>query len=208
MSIDRFINEGGQYKLTDYPLAPHSIVFDVGGYEGEWTATLLQRGLTPCEHCGARQDPYVYIFEPVYEYYESCRQRFKDYPKVKAVNFGLSNRTFKRNTIFTGAATRLTDPETGDSGVDVKDIAEVVNDWMIPTIDLISINIEGEEYPLINRMIQTGVILNTRNIQIQFHKLRPECEGMRDHIQTKLAETHDKIWDYPFVWESWRRKGE
>jgi hypothetical protein len=27
-------------------------------------------------------------------------------------------------------------------------------------------------------------------------------------LQRRLAETHVPAWQYPFVWESWRRRGE
>ena len=44
--------QGGQKKLTEYPLSLDSVVFDIGGYLGDWTAEIIQRGKIVCEHCG------------------------------------------------------------------------------------------------------------------------------------------------------------
>jgi hypothetical protein len=36
----------------------------------------------------------------------------------------------------------------------------------------------------------------------------PNAIAEREEIRRRLEETHTLSYDYPFVWESWRRKSE
>jgi hypothetical protein len=71
---------------------------------------------------------------------------------------------------------------------------------------LIKLNIEGGEYPLLTRMINTDIVEKCRDIQVQFHNCVPDAEAMRLQIRNALSRTHFLTYDYPFVWENWRRK--
>lgn len=204
--IDQFGWDRGQRLLYDYLLPPHATVFDVGGYYGGWTQAILNRGDNPCPECGVFQKPRVYVFEPISEFYHSCVAKFRDYPQVEVLHCGLGNHTREVAMNKDGAASG-----TGTSGresetVNIQDIAQFCNDRKIDSIDLISINIEGGEYELLPRMIESDIAKLCKNIQIQFHDYDEQCHTMRDDIQRNLALTHTLSFDYPFVWESWKRK--
>ena len=47
-------------KLFDIELKPNSIIFDVGGYEGNFTERLLEKN----------PKSFFYIFEPIYQFYK------------------------------------------------------------------------------------------------------------------------------------------
>ena len=68
------------------------------------------------------------------------------------------------------------------------------------------INIEGAEYDLLEHLIDTGLISNIHNIQVQFHDFVSNAEQRMIMLQKELEKTHGLTYQYPFVWENWRVK--
>jgi len=86
-------------------------------------------------------------------------------------------------------------------------IETILNRFNISEVDLIQINIEGDEYLLLEHMIETGTIKKFKNIQIQFHLGIENDAERRNKIREDLISNNFKIkFDYPFVWESWEIK--
>jgi FkbM family methyltransferase len=189
----RWHTEDARFKLFDYPLIPDSIVYDVGGYEGGWTERLV------AYH---NFIPFIWIFEPIPEYASRIRQKFLNQQKVVVCEYGLG----ARNEIVKFGINLDGSGQYSDGGVADVQIRDVVIELIQPEVDLMSINIEGGEYSLLSRMITTGLIFRIKNLQVQFHALGPDFEVQRNCIQKELNETHEKMYDYPFVWESWARK--
>lgn len=82
------------------------------------------------------------------------------------------------------------------------DIARYLNE----EIALVKINIEGGEYKLLDYIIDTGLVKNIKNIQVQFHLIEGmKCDEMYFDISQRLKQTHRLTWRYPFVWENWKR---
>ena len=95
-----------------------------------------------------------------------------------------------------------------DEIIEIKDIAAVEPLNNI-SIDLMSINIEGNEYYLLKRIIDSEMINNIINILVQFHEWYPsmtESKVLRNQIHTKLNKTHKLVFSYDFVWEKWEKK--
>jgi len=186
---------GDNTKLIDYPLTPDSVVFDVGAYHGGWSAKLAG-------------NPYIHAFEPVKDFYYACQERFRLNPKIKVWNFGLSDRRERLNMHISGTGSSLQQIRNSQKveEVEIFDILDFLSEHQITKIDLISINIEGEEYRLLPRMIETGLVSICENIQIQFHKLGPKTVKQRDEIRSLLSLTHNESYNYEFAWESWRKK--
>jgi CDP-paratose 2-epimerase len=196
-------------QTKTYPLLSSSLVLDVGGYRGAWTASILEK-----------YNPRVYVFEPVGEFYEACVKRFEGRPNVTVYGFGLSDTN--RDTVFSKQGQNTSEYRGGENqeqlpedrvygrptpeSVHLRDIDEICRENGFSEIDLISINAEGGEYDLLRRMIETGLVSHCKNIQIQFHRFHPDAERLRNEIRTELAKTHVESFDYPFVWESWARK--
>lgn len=211
--IEQWRNDGAQHLLYQYPLNSRSVVFDVGGYKGQWSYDLLKLNKGVCGECGAKADPYVYIFEPIKAHYNECMERFQDYEKVRIFNIGLSNRDYEADITVDEAASCIHGPCPWRSPgprptehVKIVDIDRFMLIHAIDQIDLISINIEGEEYDLVKRMIETGLIKRVDNLQVQFHDFMPNAAQKRADLQCLLADTHTLVFEYPFVWESWKRK--
>ena len=68
------------------------------------------------------------------------------------------------------------------------------------------VSIEGGEYELLDHLIETGYVSSIENIQVQFHDFIPQAEDKMKKIQAHLRQTHVLTYQYPFVWENWRRK--
>lgn len=73
-------------------------------------------------------------------------------------------------------------------------------------VSLVKINIEGMEYGLLGYIIQNGLHLKIKHLQVQFHLIDGiDCEAAYNQINKHLSLSHDCKWRYPYVWESWTR---
>lgn len=74
-------------------------------------------------------------------------------------------------------------------------------------IGLMKINIEGGEYDLMDHILNSGLQVNVRNFQIQFHVVT-EMDYIKRYnaIAEILQQTHFLTWQQPFVWENWQIK--
>jgi len=178
-----------------YNLYPNSIVFDVGGYEGEFSKLIYEK--VGC---------YIYIFEPIYNSFKNIKELFKKEEKVKVFHYGLSNRNEETKLFNTGSSTSLFKNNDEGEKIIIKDIYDVLQELNINKIDLIKINIEGEEYNMLKRMIEKNIHNKCKNIQIQFHYFVEKSKESREEIRKELSKTHLLMWDYQFVWESWEKK--
>jgi hypothetical protein len=76
----------------------------------------------------------------------------------------------------------------------------------IDHIDLLKINIEGGEYPLLADMSKKYLITSCTDIQVQFHDFVTGHQELYADIRSELEKTHELTYRYPFVWENWRLK--
>ncbi|MBK8196443.1 MAG: FkbM family methyltransferase [Lewinellaceae bacterium] len=82
---------------------------------------------------------------------------------------------------------------------------EFFTEHSIEFVDLMKINIEGEEYPLLETIIKADLQYKIDNIQIQFHPWINGAETKREEIRQALSASHRLTYDFPFVWENWER---
>lgn len=178
-----------------YDLGPDDIVFDAGGYVGEFALKI--HGLYGSE---------VHIFEPVGQYCNYMSQRFAGNEKIKIYQCGLGNSNQKQSIAFAGDSTKLVDSAENAEETVLLDVKEFMEELGNPQVSLFKINIEGGEYDLIDRLLETGLIKNFTNLQVQFHDFHPNAVERYATIREKLKETHDIKYEYPFVWEGWTLK--
>lgn len=184
-----FQDKGDETLNIDYALTKDSVVYDVGGYNGNWAARIVNK-----------YGSNVHIFEPIKKFYDVCVDRFYTNPRVTMCNYGLSDKTEEVNMVLSFDSSSVYSKGDATECVHFYDVAEIIKS----PIDLININIEGGEYVLLARMLDTGVVKLCQNIQVQFHDTYPNCEKLRDKIRERLKETHTEIYCYDFVWESWK----
>ena len=193
-----FEADGDKTLRLDYPrLTPKSIVFDLGGFEGQWASDIYAKYLSK-----------VYIFEPFEEYFQAIKARFKKNPYIKPFPYALSAERGKVKLFTNGDKTSQF--LEGDSGEFVMMCIESFTDFCkshdIKKIDLMKINIEGGEYDLLDGIIAAGWLKNIVTLQIQFHDYTPDAEQRMRKIQTALRKTHKPTYQFKFIWENWTLK--
>ncbi len=188
-----FRAKGDQTYRLDYPLNSASIVFDVGGFRGDWAESILNR-----YHCR------IHVFEPIPEHVTMLQQRFSGNSNISIHPIGLAGKT-RNQKIGTLALDSSVFKIQGSSiTASFQDVKEIFEQLHINRIDLMKINIEGIEYELLERLIETGLIKMITDIQVQFHEFVPGAEILRNRIRAKLKETHHCTYNFSFVWENWK----
>jgi FkbM family methyltransferase len=187
-------DRGDETLRLNYNISPNDIVFDAGGYVGDFASRL--HNLYKCK---------VHVFEPVPRFIDVIKERFYAEDSIILHEYGLGNENKVLHFNDAADATQLVE-SGGSEGVAVKDIKEVMESLDNPEIALFKINIEGGEYDLLDRLIETGLVANCKNLQIQFHDFYPDAISRRDRIVEKLRDTHNLMYEYPFIWEGWQKK--
>jgi FkbM family methyltransferase len=180
-------------RRLEYPLDRDSVVLDAGGFKGQWASDLHGR-------FGCR----IHVFEPVSAHVEFLRHRFEGNDHITIYPYGLAARNGVASIGLEGPASSLF---TGKPGrveqIRLVSIEEALSMVSASTIDLLKLNIEGGEYDVLKALLDSGQIGRVRFIQVQFHDTVEEAKARRASIQQALSRTHTKMWDFPFVWESW-----
>ena len=187
---------GDKTLRLNYDLSQSSIVFDLGGYKGNFAQEIYNRYL--CK---------IFIFEPVKSFYKIIDNKFKNIPKVTAYPFGLANNDKELFISNSEDASSVFIDSDGSEKIKLKSILTFINDNKITHVDLIKINIEGGEYEVLESLLSSGMIPIFKNLQIQFHDFIIDNANERmENIQAQLAKTHKITYQYKFVWENWEIK--
>lgn len=187
-----FADNGDKTLRLNYDLDKTSIIFDLGGYEGQWVSDIHAMYRCP-----------VYVFEPVKSFADAIQNRFVRNPDIHVFQFGLAGKTREEFLAVSADGSSL----FGDSGekerIRLVEIGQFFANEGIKRIDLMKINIEGGEYELLECILDSGLIDRIDNIQVQFHACIPEAKVRMTAIQKRLALTHELTWQYEFIWENW-----
>ena len=186
-----------EYLRYDYELNSESVCLDVGGYRGEWAEAIWKK-----------YDCWVYVYEPVPPFFESIKKKCSGNKKIQPFQFGLSDSDSTAMMSFDENASSAYRMNQNKVPVHFRDIAKVLDEQKLDKVDLIKLNIEGGEYPLLERLIETGKINRIRYIQVQFHDFVDNAVERRQMLHDAMNQTHEMVWCYPFIWESWRRRVE
>jgi len=186
--------DGDFTHRLDYDLDENSIVFDVGGYIGDWAASIYSR-----YNCN------VYIFEPVTSLCDRMKNRFKGNDKFKLFNIGLGNLTRDMYVATIGDESSFYLESANAQMARIINISEFIESHEIDEIDLLKLNIEGGEYEVIPRLIEAGLISRVKNVQVQFHYWIEDSEKMLAKIRQNLSRTHTLTYSFDYVWENWVR---
>lgn len=178
----------------EYNLNPDSVVIDCGGYEGRWAAGIHERyGCT------------VHVLEPVRKFYEQIWVRLRDYPKILIWRFGVGaeygDAEFSIKGDMTGKYANNPDKETVEI-VSVDKLFDLEGEQP-EMIDVLKLNIEGSEFDVVEKLIETGLINRVRNLQVQWHDVVPNAQARYNGLQKELARTHRLTFDHGWVWQSW-----
>lgn len=193
---DWLYEKGDDTYRIEYSLNPNSIVFDVGGYIGDWAEKIYNK-----YECN------VYVFEPVEKFYLLLLEKFKDFPKIKIYNIAVSDFDGDSNIYLDGDASSQDDYlKSSAISIKVRSIDSVIKELNLSHIDLMKLNIEGDEYPLLLNMIENNILDIVTNYQIQFHTFVKNRSIMKKKISKELEKSYIKKYDFPYVWEGWSKR--
>jgi FkbM family methyltransferase len=134
-----FKDNGDESHRINYNLTKDSLVFDLGGYIGDWSQKINDK-----YNC------HIYIFEPVLKYFTILENKFEKNDKIKNYCFGLSNNTVETEIINDGASSSMYLKNGVKEKIKLVNFKDFLEKENIINIDLIKINIEGGEYDLLD----------------------------------------------------------
>jgi FkbM family methyltransferase len=186
---------GGTALLYDFPLGPQDVVLDIGGHVGGFAAAIH-----------ARHGCTVHIFEPVLEFCNHCKVRFRDVSQVQSHCYGLAavDGRFAISNANEASSLHVGNLDGGEI-VEVREAGGAIAKLGIDRIGLIKMNIEGAEYEVLAALIEAGIVARSRFLLLQFHTVG-DWVPARETLRARLRETHDELWCYDFVWEAWQAR--
>ena len=153
---DWWRDKGDITLRLNYDLNEKSTVVDLGGYKGDWAGQIFNK-----YNCN------LIILEPVSEYYHQICAKFTD-KRIQVFNFGAgASDRIEHISIENDASSIFTEGTTKEA-IKIHDASVLFKDLKI---DLMKINIEGGEYELLDRLIETNKHIDIKNFQIQFHRI-------------------------------------
>lgn len=188
-------DQGDKTLRIEYDLKQDDVVFDLGGYEGQWASDIFSK------YCCL-----LHVFEPVTPFAQNIAARFRHNPRISVHPFGLSGSSRTGRILIAADASSLFRSTGTPEEVKLVRASDFLAESAIDKIRLMKINIEGGEYELLEHLIETGYIRNISDVQVQFHDLVPDALARMRKIQNALWRTHYPTYQYEFVWENWRRK--
>lgn len=186
------------YRL-DYPdLTSKDIVFDVGGYRGEWSKKIY-----------AKYSCNIFIFEPVPLFFEHINKYFAKNSRVRVCDYALGDRTGEATISLADDGSSL-DNSVSSSCVNIKvlRVSEFIYKNNIDEIGLMKINVEGSEFDIVNNLYVEGLLAKVKNLQIQFHPFVENYQRRLEKSREQLSYTHTQTWNFEGIWENWTLKSE
>ena len=194
-AMRRWKSDQGDQKLRlEYDLSSASVVMDLGGYRGTWADEIHSRyGCT------------VHVFEPVRTFAEGIAAKFQGNPSIHVHGCGLGSHTRTERIGLSADASSIFQNDGVLETIELVDATQWFSAHQIQSVDLMKINIEGGEYELLERMLDSRLASRIDNIQVQFHNIAADSEARMNTILERLQATHQPTYQYHFVWENWQR---
>lgn len=191
-----FCDNGGESLRFAYTsLNPNSIIFDLGGYEGQWASDIYSRFRSK-----------IYVFEVYEPFYMNIKERFNGNEDIKIYNFGLAAKDAAVPISIDAYSTSAFKQTTNMVNIELKKASDFILTNNISKIDLLKINIEGGEYELLDHLIESGIIKMIDNIQVQFHDFIPNAVFEMNALRERLNITHSATYKFDFIWDNWKLK--
>lgn len=190
----QFISDGGDTVIfKNIMLNKDSVVIDGGGFNGEFTDEILKKTFHK-----------IYIYEPDTNFYNDLLKKYKFEKKVEILNLALFNKEQTINLSKNSNASSIM--ENSEDGTEVKavDISKEFKKYK--DIDLLKLNIEGAEYDVISRLIETQEINKVKYLLVQFHK-EHDLDGLKfQKINLEILKNYNIVFNYKYVWSLFIRK--
>lgn len=201
LTLDRYFtslwrdHEGDSTHILNHNLNVDSIVVELGGFTGVWSTQIYDK--FKCK---------VYAIEPIKEFYSQMANKFKEQNNIHLLNVGVGIED-KKGIIYLSDDGSSSNAENNiPIEVEFRTLNRILNEWNIKEVDLLQMNIEGDEYPILESILETGVIDRIKTLQVQFHLGIENDRERKESICQKLKIRGFKLkYSYPFVWEAWTK---
>lgn len=188
------LSDGNNTYVINHPINESSIVIELGGYDGTWVNKIQNK-----------YNPNIFVFEPVNSFYISLIDKFKSNDKIKIHNVGVSTEDKTDTIMVMNDSTSRYITNGSPEKITLRSLNNILEQIPYDIIDIIQINIEGEEYPLLDYMLSNDDLINKfKRIQIQFHEWIEDSVNKRNKIrETLINKGFVEIYNFDFVFECW-----
>ncbi len=189
-------HQGDSTHILDHSLDSNSVVLELGGFTGAWATQVHNK--FKCK---------VYAIEPIKEFYDQMVTKFKDQNSIHLLNVGVGVED-KKGVIYLSDDGSSSNAENNiPVEVEFRTLNRILEEWGIERVDLLQINIEGDEYPILESLLETRTIDKIETLQVQFHLGIENDRERKEAISERLKAKGFKLkYCYPFVWEAWTKK--
>jgi len=194
--------EGDKTLRISYRLNSNSVVFDLGGYEGDYSNKIY-----------SKYKSNIYVFEPLPKFSSLIKSKFENNEKIRVFDYGVGGKTEELELAISDDASYLVSPRSIENvdnlvieKVKIKSFNDAYDETGVDNIDLLKINVEGAEYDIMQNIFDNNLTTKINNFQIQFHNINENSEKMLLDIRRKLSKTHSQDWCFNWVWENWSLK--
>ena len=198
-SVGEFWRSGGNDLLyLNLPVTTGSLVIDAGAYKGEWSSKMI-----------ARYGCQAILFEPVPEFFQLLQSYFRGNTLVRVFNAAIGGKDGQAlfSLLDNSTSSYKSSNELEVFTSDVVDIIRIVKEHAHDKqISCMKLNIEGGEYEVLERLIESNLLEVFDSLLIQFHRWPEGYEVRYSNIVNKLQDTHLIKWGYDFMWELWVKK--
>lgn len=190
-------DNGNHFLVATYPLNENSWVIELGGFRGHWTKRIYDQ-----------YKSNVIVVEPISDFCDTMRRDFEGIDKIKIEQVGISTESKDIMICHNGdASSQYLEQSSNQIVVHCETLEYFLEKYNVDKVDLMQINVEGEEFPLFEYWLKSNILNKFKFIQIQFHKVGNDYEEKRSKIQEGLrSKGFECNWDYPYVFESWENK--
>lgn len=180
---------------VEYPNAVGGVVLDFGGYSGGF-AVRCERELGAKVHC----------YEPVPQFQTAILKSLPENSRIELRSHGVAAETRQAAFHLRGEATGECNSSPDAVIVELQSIEDILLRDAPNGVSLMAMNIEGAEYEVLEKLIDTGSIANIAHLRVQFHLSVPQARDRYAAIAHRLSQSHSLVWRFPFIWESWSRR--
>lgn len=177
-------------------IEPGGMVVDLGAFSGDYIAEM------------AACNPGVQLigFEPISQFAELASSRFAHNPNVTIHACGVARSRGPRTLHLAGDATSAhasAGHEVSGDFIAAADLLRILSESNCTVVDVLKLNIEGDEYDVLEDLARLGYLHNIRRIDVQFHDFVADSAERYQTVRTLLSMTHKSIYDFHMVWEGW-----
>jgi len=200
----RFYSENGQGgKMYEHPerLRMNATIVELGAFSGRDIGVFFQKA----SDRNIRTDGMAfYLYEPATVPFSALRSKYDHRPNVHLVNTAVGNRITHLCVQGTSDALALRDNVSFCSETfPVLDIADVLKPHN--HVDLLHINCEGCEVPIIQRILATSST-KVHAIEVQFHPQHISAKAYCDAATDLFSHGYRLTYHFAWVWELWERR--